>query len=74
MAAVVVVIKVSLSLCVSLSLSGDRQAPARFDHELAGEVGRGLGLEGAEHDRLVEGVAGHDRPVVEHLPELSGYG
>ena len=50
---------------VDAHVLGEALPPPRLDHELAGERGGRLRLEGPDGDGLVEGVAGHDLPVVE---------
>ena len=46
-------------------------AAPSLDHELARKVIRRLRFEGTKHYGLVEGVARHHRPVVEHLHAYS---
>mmetsp|Transcript_46784 Transcript_46784/g.113977 ORF Transcript_46784/g.113977 Transcript_46784/m.113977 type:complete len:213 (+) Transcript_46784:441-1079(+) len=42
-------------------------APPRLDHELPRKVRCGGGLEWAKHNRLVQRITRHNRPVVKHL-------
>ena len=42
-------------------------APTSLDHEFARKIVGRLGLQGAQHNGLVERVPRHDGPVVKHL-------